>query len=59
MSPAMPYRPPRYCDDSLRLASYDYTRPGAYFITIFAGNDAGPSMQQRNQRKFADKNILI
>ena len=30
----MPYDPSRYHRRSIRLKGYDYTRPGAYFITI-------------------------
>jgi putative transposase len=32
--PIMPYDPERHRRRSIRLDEYDYTRPGAYFITI-------------------------
>jgi len=46
---AMPYDPNRHHRRSIRLRGYDYTRPGAYFITIcthgraalFGGIDGG------------------
>jgi putative transposase len=34
----MPYNPDRPQRSSLRLKGYDYTQPGAYFVTICTKN---------------------
>lgn len=37
----MPYRPQHHCRRSLRLPGYDYTQPGAYFVTVCVRGAAG------------------
>src|SRR5205085_8146327 len=36
LAAAMPYDPDKHRRHSIRLRSYDYRRPGAYFVTICA-----------------------
>ncbi len=36
----MPYDPARHHRRSIRLKGYDYTQPGAYFVTLYTHDRA-------------------
>jgi REP element-mobilizing transposase RayT len=62
----MPYDPNRHNRQSIRLRGYDYTQPGAYFVTICTharqclfDNSALRRIAEQQWRRMATKRIIL